>query len=97
MFVCHISVAAMTKKGKTELLPRPDAIHHIVEDFHTLWDAPQSHIVPARRFIEKLLGQDMRFYFIETCFQMMMLNQTQPHMCTPHYMSGQGLMETKFM
>jgi hypothetical protein len=79
----------MRNKGEKELLPRPDAIHHIVEDFHTTWDAPRTHILPTRRFIEEILGQDTRFFFAENCFQMMLVNQTQPHMCTEQYLSGQ--------
>lgn len=44
-------------------LPRPDAIHHIVEDFLTDWTAPNAHILPLRRFLENCLGTDLRNFF----------------------------------
>lgn len=44
-------------------LPRPQAIHHIVEDFLTEWDAPISHIQPLRRFLEHCLQTDLRAFY----------------------------------
>jgi len=44
-------------------LPRPDAVHHIVEDFLTDWTAPNAHILPLRRFLENCLGTDLRSFF----------------------------------
>lgn len=44
-------------------LPRPAAIHHIVEDFLTDWTAPLSHILPLRRFLENCLGTDLRSFY----------------------------------
>lgn len=44
-------------------LPRPNAIHHIVEDFLTDWTAPNAHILPLRRFLENCLGTDLRNFF----------------------------------
>lgn len=44
-------------------LPRPDAIHHIVEDFLTDWTAPNAHILPLRRFLENCLSTDLRSFF----------------------------------
>ncbi|XP_062444677.1 FAD-dependent oxidoreductase domain-containing protein 2 isoform X2 [Rhea pennata] len=44
-------------------LPRPDAIHHIVEDFLTDWTAPNAHILPLRRFLENCVGTDLRNFF----------------------------------
>lgn len=44
-------------------LPRPTAIHHIVEDFLTDWTAPVSHILPLRRFLENCLGTDLRGFY----------------------------------
>ena len=60
----------MQEKGPKEHLPRPDSVHHIVEDFLTTWDAPTSHILPLRRFIENIIQHDMRYYFAEDCHQM---------------------------
>lgn len=44
-------------------LPRPDAVHHIVEDFLTDWTAPNAHILPLRRFLENCLSTDLRNFF----------------------------------
>lgn len=44
-------------------LPRPNAIHHIVEDFLTDWTAPNAHILPLRRFLENCLSTDLRNFF----------------------------------
>lgn len=44
-------------------LPRPAAIHHIVEDFLTDWTAPNAHVLPLRRFLENCLGTDLRSFF----------------------------------
>lgn len=44
-------------------LPRPAAIHHIVEDFLTDWTAPVSHILPLRRFLENCLDTDLRSFY----------------------------------
>lgn len=44
-------------------LPRPQAIHHIVEDFLTEWDAPISHIQPLRHFLEHCLQTDLRAFY----------------------------------
>lgn len=44
-------------------LPRPTAIHHIVEDFLTDWTAPLGHILPLRRFLENCLDTDLRSFY----------------------------------
>lgn len=44
-------------------LPRPTAIHHIVEDFLTDWTAPVGHILPLRRFLENCLDTDLRSFY----------------------------------
>ncbi|XP_032442656.1 FAD-dependent oxidoreductase domain-containing protein 2 isoform X1 [Xiphophorus hellerii] len=43
-------------------LPRPKAIHHMVEDFLTEWDTPLSHIQPLRRFLEHCVHSDLRAF-----------------------------------
>lgn len=47
-------------------LPRPNAIHHMVEDFLAEWDAPISHIQPLRRFLEYCLQTDLRAFYAGT-------------------------------
>ena len=44
-------------------LPRPSALHHIVEDFLTDWTAPVGHILPLRRFLENCLDTDLRSFY----------------------------------
>lgn len=44
-------------------LPRPVAVHHIVEDFLTDWTAPVGHILPLRRFLENCLDTDLRSFY----------------------------------
>jgi hypothetical protein len=39
----------MKYKPAKDHLPRPAALHHIVEDFLTSWDGSISHILPLRR------------------------------------------------
>ncbi|XP_048575414.1 FAD-dependent oxidoreductase domain-containing protein 2 [Nematostella vectensis] len=72
-------------------LPRPDRIHHIVEDFLTSWQAPLTHILPLRRFLETIHGQDLRQFFASSCFKLMMTHSTVPESCREHYAKGQSL------
>ncbi|XP_069510476.1 FAD-dependent oxidoreductase domain-containing protein 2 [Ambystoma mexicanum] len=73
-------------------LPRPDAIHHVVEDFLTDWTAPISHILPLRRFLENCLGTDLRNFFAESCFLFALTRRKQPPFCQLGYLKMQGLM-----
>nr|XP_028601489.1 FAD-dependent oxidoreductase domain-containing protein 2 isoform X1 [Podarcis muralis]XP_028601490.1 FAD-dependent oxidoreductase domain-containing protein 2 isoform X1 [Podarcis muralis] len=73
-------------------LPRPDAIHHIVEDFLTDWTAPNAHILPLRRFLENCLETDLRRFYAESCFLFALTRQKLPPFCQQGYMRMQGLM-----
>ena len=44
-------------------LPRPKAVHHMIEDFLTEWDGPISHSQPLRRFLEHCLHTDLRAFY----------------------------------
>ena len=44
-------------------LPRPKAIHHMIEDFLTEWDQPISHSQPLRRFLEHCFERDLRTFY----------------------------------
>lgn len=44
-------------------LPRPEKIHHVVEDFLTDWTAPSAHLLPLRRFLENCLQTDLRAFY----------------------------------
>ncbi|KAM9026314.1 FAD-dependent oxidoreductase domain-containing protein 2 [Ara ararauna] len=72
-------------------LPRPDAIHHIVEDFLTDWTAPNAHILPLRRFLENCISTDLRNFFAESCFLFAFTRQKLPPFCHQGYMRMQGL------
>ncbi|NXP32736.1 FXRD2 protein, partial [Leiothrix lutea] len=72
-------------------LPRPDAIHHVVEDFLTDWTAPNAHILPLRRFLENCLSTDLRNFFAESCFLFAFTHQKLPPSCQQGYVRMQGL------
>ncbi|XP_062444686.1 FAD-dependent oxidoreductase domain-containing protein 2 isoform X3 [Rhea pennata] len=76
-------------------LPRPDAIHHIVEDFLTDWTAPNAHILPLRRFLENCVGTDLRNFFAESCFLFAFTRQKLPPFCQQGYVRMQGLVGIK--
>ncbi|XP_033743533.1 FAD-dependent oxidoreductase domain-containing protein 2-like [Pecten maximus] len=80
----------MLRIAKDELLPRPKLMHHIVEDFLTVWDGPLSHILPLRRYLENVLSSDMRNFFSEDCLEMALTRRTVPVFCED-YLGGQGL------
>jgi hypothetical protein len=82
---------AMASMGPKDILPVPDHLHHIVEDFLTDWTAPVSHILLLRRFLESCLGVDLRYYFDSTCFHLAMTHDAFPIYCQQHYVKGQGL------
>lgn len=85
----------MTHLRLKEVLPRPDNIHHMVEDFLTLWDTPVSHIQPLRRFLENIIGKDLRQFFAQTCAKFLLTYTTLPLFCEQYYMNGQGLQGTQ--
>ncbi|KAM6162114.1 FAD-dependent oxidoreductase domain-containing protein 2 isoform 2-T2 [Erethizon dorsatum] len=76
-------------------LPRPTAIHHIVEDFLTDWTAPVGHILPLRRFLENCLDTDLRSFYAESCFLFTLTRQKLPPFCQQGYLQMQGLVSTK--
>ncbi|KAJ7382594.1 FAD-dependent oxidoreductase domain-containing protein 2 [Desmophyllum pertusum] len=79
---------ALPKETKEVVLPRPHRIHHIVEDFLTLWTAPSSHLLPLRRFIENVVSSDLRSFFASSCFKIMMTQKSAPVNCHNHYTEG---------
>ncbi|XP_045042844.2 FAD-dependent oxidoreductase domain-containing protein 2 [Desmodus rotundus] len=76
-------------------LPRPTAIHHIVEDFLTDWTAPVNHILPLRRFLENCLDTDLRSFYAESCFLFTLTRQKLPPFCQQGYLRTQGLVGTR--
>ncbi|KAM8952479.1 FAD-dependent oxidoreductase domain-containing protein 2 [Pelodytes ibericus] len=75
-------------------IPRPDRIHHVVEDFLTDWTRPNSHILPLRRFLENCLQTDLRAFFAESCFLFAFSHQKLPIFCQQGYLQNQGLVGT---
>ncbi|XP_017658248.1 FAD-dependent oxidoreductase domain-containing protein 2 isoform X2 [Nannospalax galili] len=76
-------------------LPRPAAIHHILEDFLTDWTAPVGHILPLRRFLENCLDTDLRSFYAESCFLFIFTRQKLPPFCQHGYLHMQGLASTE--
>lgn len=76
-------------------LPRPTAIHHIVEDFLTDWTAPVGHILPLRRFLENCLDTDLRSFYADSCFVFTLTHRKPPPFCQEGYLRMRGLMGTE--
>lgn len=72
-------------------LPRPKAIHHMVEDFLTEWDGPVSHIQPLRRFLEHAVQTDLRAFYAESCFRFSLTHRKPPIFCQRGYLKQQGV------
>lgn len=72
-------------------LPRPKAIHHMVEDFLTEWEGPISHIQPLRRFLEHCVQTDLRAFYAESCFRSSLTHRKPPLFCQQGYLKHQGV------
>lgn len=80
----------MATKGKWTL-PRPDSMHHVVEDFYAEFKAQHSHILPLRRFLEHITNSDLRGYFAESCLTLALTHDTLPESCQARFMEGRGI------
>lgn len=83
--------AHMNSREKKDTLPRPHRIHHMVEDFLTMWDCQLSHVLPLRRYLETCLEEDLRNYFAQNCFLEAMTSLTVPLTCEKLYLQGRGV------
>lgn len=72
-------------------LPRPKAIHHMIEDFLTEWDGPISHVQPLQRFLEHCVQTDLRNFYSESCFHLSLTHRQPPLSCRYGYLRGHGL------
>ncbi|XP_037544405.1 FAD-dependent oxidoreductase domain-containing protein 2, partial [Nematolebias whitei] len=81
----------MKKRPRGWPLPRPDAIHHIVEDFLTEWDGPLSHIQPLRHFLEHCVHTDLRAFYAESCFHSALTHRKPPLFCQQGYLNQRGV------
>lgn len=82
-------------RPKKWILPVPDRIHHIVEDFTTVFDAPVTHVLGLRRFFETILGKDLRQYYVEQCMAASLISSTIPESCKLYDMQGNGISPTQ--
>lgn len=87
----------MKRRGVKQLLPRPAYIHHLVEDFLTLWDGPKTHISPLRHFLDYITQSDLRGRFDQSCFMEAMTHDKPSPACMDQYLNGQGLVATPEM
>ncbi|TDH02556.1 hypothetical protein EPR50_G00153840 [Perca flavescens] len=76
-------------------LPRPKAIHHMVEDFLAEWDSPISHIQPLRRFLEHCVQTDLRAFYAESCFRSALTHRKPPLFCQQGYLKRRGVAHSK--
>lgn len=72
-------------------LPRPKAIHHMIEDFLTEWEGPVSHVQPLRRFLEHCTQTDLRAFYAESCFRSSLTHRKPPLSCQQGYLKQQGV------
>nr|CAB3246962.1 FAD-dependent oxidoreductase domain-containing protein 2-like [Phallusia mammillata] len=68
-------------KPEKWVLPVPDHIHHLVEDFTTKFDGMQTHILQTRRFIETTTGQDLRHFYGPQCLALALTSTSLPYGC----------------
>ncbi|KAJ8318871.1 hypothetical protein KUTeg_003962 [Tegillarca granosa] len=71
---------------KEQLLPRPTRLHHMVEDFNTIWHHPYTHVQPLTTFLENCIDTDLSLYSNEMCALYYMTNKQVPAMCS-HYIN----------
>ncbi|CDQ67826.1 unnamed protein product [Oncorhynchus mykiss] len=76
-------------------LPRPKAVHHMIEDFLTEWDGPISHSQPLRRFLEHCLHTDLRAFYAESCFRFSLTNRKPPLFCRQGYLRKHGVVRNR--
>jgi hypothetical protein len=62
-------------------LPRPQKMHHVLEDFLTLWTGPLTHILPLRRFLEACINSDLSHQEPDACFLNKLISKNGPRAC----------------
>lgn len=77
----------MLNKKKEEILPNPDRAHYILEDFHTTWTSPTTHVLPLRRFLENCTQSDLRHFKSSNCLLSSFIDGNLPLDCS-NYMYG---------
>ena len=89
------SVSEYIKRPEKWVLPVPQRIHHIVEDFTTKFDAHSTHILAVRRFLEVITGTDLRNFFAKQCLILALSSTTLPLSCRkiPNHLPSSNLVE----
>eukprot|EP00794_Sanderia_malayensis_P008736 gene8736-9669_t len=85
----------ITKLDENKELPKPDRLHHIVEDFLAFWNALVHHHLPLRWFLEFATEEDLRHFYAEDCFKIAMTNKKMPYFCDEHFLKGFALSQPK--
>lgn len=75
-------------KRKDGILPIPDKIHYILEDFHTTWTSPTTHVLPLRRFLESCIKTDLRRYKSHDCFAASFIDGNAPIDCINYHQNS---------
>ncbi|KAF2354889.1 FAD/NAD(P)-binding domain [Trinorchestia longiramus] len=85
----------MLHKWAKTPLPKPDKVHHVLEDFLTDWTAQQNHVLPLRRFLEAVTDVDLRQHFAQHCVALALTVSNLPPAClqpaTAPYFISSGL------
>ena len=95
IFHCHVCVVVTDEEMKAlphwQVMPRPQRLHHIVEDFLAIWNTPVSHVLPLRRFFENITDLDLRNFYSDDCMMLLLLSEDVPLYCRTSYLQGQGI------
>lgn len=86
--------AAMKTMRTQDCLPRPDRLHHTIEDFHTNFRNRKIHVLPVQRFVEHALAVDLSAHSAENCLRLALTSTNLPAGCRPNQRST--LVSTKF-
>uniref|UniRef100_X1ZGH7 FAD-dependent oxidoreductase domain-containing protein 2 n=1 Tax=Capitella teleta TaxID=283909 RepID=X1ZGH7_CAPTE len=86
-----LSGTEMSSRPEGWHLPRPQRIHHIVEDFLTTWLSTQAHFLPLRRFFEQCLQTDLRSFDRLDCLYFSFTRNQLPVTCFRLDLAGKGV------
>lgn len=69
------------KNEDKKILPRPDRLHHLVEDFHTNWHHNQTHVQHLKTFLENCISKQLDEFGNDDCLSFVLSKQTVPVTC----------------
>ncbi|XP_059476682.1 FAD-dependent oxidoreductase domain-containing protein 2-like [Neocloeon triangulifer] len=73
------------------ILPRPEKMHHVLEDFLTQWTAPSTHVNPLRRFLESCVNAELKSATENACFVGELVSKGDRPTCADFRTRGHGL------